>query len=104
MTALLLGFLGSGLGYDLKVGDPAPGVNLKTAYAWLESHGGVWHLLTHVCSDRAEAARIWADRDEALSDLAAEGWTIAGPYPETVKIGRQRELRFCGYALTRTVH
>ncbi len=30
MTGLHLGFLGSGLGSDLKVGDPAPALNLKT--------------------------------------------------------------------------
>jgi hypothetical protein len=30
MTALFLGFLGSELGSDLKVGDPAPALNLKT--------------------------------------------------------------------------
>lgn len=30
MTALLLGFFGSGLGSGLKVADPVPGINLKT--------------------------------------------------------------------------
>ncbi len=48
MTALLLGFVGSGLGSDLKVGDPAPGINLKTDEGTdfdLQSRKGQWTVL-----------------------------------------------------------
>ena len=48
MTALLLGFFGSGLGSDLKVGDPAPRINLKTDEGTdfdLHSRKGRWTVL-----------------------------------------------------------
>jgi peroxiredoxin Q/BCP len=48
MTALLLGFFRSGLGSDLKVGDPAPGINLKTDEGTdfdLHSRKGQWTVL-----------------------------------------------------------
>jgi thioredoxin-dependent peroxiredoxin len=48
MTVMLLGFLGSGLGADLKVGDPAPGITLKTDDGRdfdLHSRKGQWTVL-----------------------------------------------------------
>jgi peroxiredoxin Q/BCP len=48
MTALLLGFFRSGLGSDLKVGDTAPGINLKTDEGTdfdLQSRKGQWTVL-----------------------------------------------------------
>lgn len=48
MKALLLGFLGFGLGSDLKVGDMAPGINIKTDEGTdfdLQSRKGQWTVL-----------------------------------------------------------
>jgi peroxiredoxin Q/BCP len=48
MATLLLAFLGSGLSSDLKVGDPAPAVNLKTDEGTdfdLNSRKGQWTVL-----------------------------------------------------------
>jgi hypothetical protein len=39
-------------------------------YAWLDFHGGLWHL---VSSNAHDPDRKWACRNSALSDLVAEG-------------------------------
>jgi peroxiredoxin Q/BCP len=82
MTALLLGFLGSGLGSDLKVGDPAPGISLKTDEGTdfdLQSRKGQWTVLyfypkaeTPGCTKQACAFRDGiSDGLEALKKFKA---------------------------------
>jgi hypothetical protein len=70
-------------------------------YAWLDFHGGCWHLVT---SNIRDHDRKWANRDSALSDLAAEGWTIDGPHGKQPKIKHDADRHFYGYALKRTIH
>jgi hypothetical protein len=48
--------------------------------------------------------RRWADRDSALSDLAAEGWIIDGPHGKQPPIKHAADRHFYGYGLRRTVH
>ena len=55
---------------------PAGG-DFMRQYAWLDFHGGCWHLVTGNIQD---PDRIWASRESALSDLKAEGWIIDGPH------------------------
>lgn len=73
-------------------------------YAWLEFHRGVWLLLTDDKKKPAESARTWMDKEAALSQLAAEGWTISGPYPRSGKLAWSSKTRFYGFALTRVIH
>jgi hypothetical protein len=70
-------------------------------YAWLDFHGGWWHLVTGNIDD---PDRRWTNREVALSDLAAEGWIIDGPYGKepTIKHSTNRHLH--GYGLMRTIH
>jgi peroxiredoxin Q/BCP len=87
MTALLLGFLGSGPGSDLKVGDPAPALNLKTdegADFDLYTRKGQWTVLyfypkaetpgctRQACAFRDGIARIRLQRAEFFG-VSADG-------------------------------
>ena len=67
-------------------------------YAWLDFHGGFWHLITR---DARHPARKWINRKLALSDLAAEGWVVDGKEP-TIRHDANRH--FYGYGLMRTIH
>ena len=70
-------------------------------YAWLDFHGGCWHLVT---SNVHDADRKWASRDLALSDLESEGWIIDGPHGKQPTIKHNSDRHFYGYGLMRTVH
>jgi hypothetical protein len=70
-------------------------------YAWLDFHGGCWHLVTSSAHDRD---RKWANGDLALSDLASEGWIIDGPHGKQPTIKHDANRHFYGYGLRRTVH
>jgi hypothetical protein len=69
-------------------------------YAWLDFHGGFWHLLTDKTHDRD---RKWTNRDLALSDLTAEGWIIDGPHGKEPTMKHDANRHFYGYAFRRTV-
>lgn len=73
-------------------------------YAWLEFHRGIWLLLTDEEKVPATGDRKWMDKDAALSDLAAEGWMISGPFPRRQKVRNDSRRRFYGFALIRTIH
>ena len=89
MTALLLGFLGSGLGSDLKVGDPAPGINLKTDEGTdfdLQSRKGQWTVLyfypkaeTPGCTKQACAFR------DSISQIRMLGAELFGVSADSVR-------------------
>ena len=59
-----------------------------------------WHLAT---SNPRDPIRQWIDKQTALSELAAECWTISGPYPKRAGFKADLRQRFHGYALTRIV-
>jgi thioredoxin-dependent peroxiredoxin len=92
MTALLLGFLGSGLGSDLKVGDPAPALNLKTdegADFDLYTRKGQWTVLyfypkaeTPGCTKQACAFR---DGISQIRMLEAELFGVSSDGAEALK-------------------
>jgi hypothetical protein len=70
-------------------------------FAWLDFHGGCWHLIAGNAHDRD---RKWTNRHLALSDLTAEGWVIdesQGKQP-TTRHNANRHLY--GYGLRRTIH
>ena len=89
MTALLLGFLGSGLGSDLRVGDPAPGINLKTDEGTdfdLQSRKGQWTVLyfypkaeTPGCTKQACAFR------DGISQIRMLGAELFGVSADSVQ-------------------
>jgi hypothetical protein len=70
-------------------------------YAWLDFHGGCWHLVT---GDACAGNREWIDRDLALSDLTAEGWVIDGPHGKKSTIKHDANWHLYGYGLMRTIH
>jgi hypothetical protein len=70
-------------------------------YAWLDFHGGCWHLVT---GNAGDPDRKWANRHSALSDLTAEGWVIDGPNGEEATTRHDANRHFYGYALKRTIH
>lgn len=69
--------------------------------AWLDFHGGCWHLVTSNDGDRD---RMWMNRYTALSDMTAEGWIIDGPHGKQPTIRHESDRHFYGYALKRTIH
>jgi hypothetical protein len=77
---------------------------MRQQIAWLELHGGMWHLLTDVREESVNGSRKWADKKAAISELSEEGWKISGPYPN--RLSRKLNLgdRFHGYALMRSIH
>jgi len=70
-------------------------------YAWLDFHGGCWHLITGNAND---PGRKWAHRDRALSDLEAEGWMVEGPNGKQPTMRHEANRHFYGYGLKRTIH
>jgi hypothetical protein len=44
------------------------------------------------------------DKENALSDLAGEGWTISGSYPKQPPGKQQPKQGFRGYGLMRTMN
>ncbi len=69
--------------------------------AWLDFHGGYWHLLTGNVHDRD---RKWASRESALSDLTSEGWMIEGSIGKQPRPRHDANRHSYGYALKRTLH
>jgi hypothetical protein len=72
-------------------------------YAWLEHDDDMWHLLAHLAADPRESARRWIDRQDALSELMAEGWIVVRSYPSRLP-SRKTGKKVYVYGLTRTVH
>jgi hypothetical protein len=70
-------------------------------YAWLDYHGGFWHLTTANINDRD---RKWVNRNFALSDLTAEGWVIDATHGTQPKVNHDTNRHLYGYELTRIVH
>ncbi len=70
-------------------------------YAWLEFHGGCWHLVTGKTHDHD---RKWANRHLALLELTAEGWVVDGLHGKQPTIEHDSNRHFYGYGLKRTVH
>jgi hypothetical protein len=70
-------------------------------YAWLDFYGECWHLVT---GDVHDDHRKWTGRESALSELAAEGWMISGPYGKPPTIKHDANRHFYGYGLMRTIH
>jgi hypothetical protein len=69
-------------------------------YAWLDFHGGCWHLVT---KNRRDRDRKWTNRESALSDLSAEGWVIGGPQGKQLTM-HDADWHSYGYRLSRTIH
>jgi hypothetical protein len=69
--------------------------------AWLDFHGGCWHLVT---GDARDGDRKWISGDSALSDLLSEGWIIDGPHGKQPTIKHDANRHFYGYGLRRTIH
>ena len=70
-------------------------------YAWLEFHGGCWHLVTGESHDRD---RKWANRHLAFLELTAEGWVVDGLRGKQPTSKHDANRHFYGYGLRRTVH
>ncbi|MBN1568338.1 MAG: hypothetical protein JXA73_10870 [Acidobacteria bacterium] len=70
-------------------------------YAWLDFHGGCWHLVT---GKKHDQDRKWVKRDAAISDLISEGWIIDGPHGKIPTIKHPANRHFYGYELIRTIH
>jgi hypothetical protein len=70
-------------------------------YARLDFHGGCWHLVT---KNTGGEARKWKDRSSALSELAAEGWTVDGTHGSLPAAEHDANRHFYGFALRRTIH
>ena len=91
IAVVLAGFLGSGLASDLKLGDPAPGLKLKTdsgADFDLKSRKGEWTVLyfypkadTPGCTKQACAFR---DNIAIIRKLGAEIYGVSADSVETV--------------------
>jgi peroxiredoxin Q/BCP len=89
MTALLLGFWGSGLDSDLRVGDPAPSINLKTDEGTefdLQSRKGQWTVLyfypkaeTPGCTKQACAFR------DGIAQIRLQGAELFGLSADSVQ-------------------
>ncbi len=78
-------------------------VEAAMRYAWLEFRRGFWLMLTDQKNEPNEAARIWTNEKAALSELAADGWTISGPHPRRMSADVDPSLRFRGFCLTRMI-
>jgi hypothetical protein len=69
--------------------------------AWLDFHGGRWHLVT---SNAQDPDQRWVNREAVLSDLTSEGCIIDGPHGKKPTIRHHANRHFYGYELARTVH
>lgn len=97
MTALFMGLLGSGLASDLKLGDPAPGLKLKTdsgADFDLQSRRGQWTVLyfypkadTPGCTKQACAFR---DNISRIRELGAEVFGVSADSVESIRNFKQK--------------
>lgn len=70
-------------------------------YAWLDFHGGFWHLVT---ADAPNRDRKWLNRHFALSDLISEGWIVDKPHGNQPTTMHEANRHFYGYGLRRTIH
>jgi thioredoxin-dependent peroxiredoxin len=92
LAALNLGFLGCGLASEVKVGDPAPGINLKTDEDKpfnLDSRKGQWTVLyfypkaeTPGCTKQACAFR---DGISEIRSLGAEVYGVSADSVDALK-------------------
>jgi hypothetical protein len=73
-------------------------------YAWLEHENGAWHFLTSLFADTAESTRRWSDRQCALDELKAEGWTVIRPYFERLSKEKHSGNSPHSYGLMLTIH
>jgi hypothetical protein len=71
-------------------------------YAWLEYEAGFWHFLTSPFADPDQNMRKWSDKQEALDELAYEGWVVVRAYPENISENFDKD--FFGYGLQRLVN
>ena len=69
-------------------------------YAWLDFHGGCWHLIT---ANTAAQDRKWMNRDLALLDLTMEGWIIDEAQDKRPTVKHHANRHSYGYGLRRTI-
>ena len=69
-------------------------------HAWLDFHGGHWHLVTCNTHDHRE----WKNRHLALSDLISEGWAIDSNEGNEPTTNHNADRHLYGYGLIRTLH
>jgi hypothetical protein len=72
-------------------------------YAWLEYDNSMWHLLADLSADPEESARRWLDRQDALSELMAEGWIMISRHPSGLT-SRETGEEVYVYGFGRTAH
>ena len=77
---------------------------MRRQFAWLELYKGMWHLLTDIKSESVDASQKWTDRDVAITELLAEGWTISGQYPNWLSDKLDLGNKYQGFGLMRTIH
>ena len=70
-------------------------------YAWLNFHGGCWHLET---ANAKIPDRKWTSRRLALADLAEEGWIVEGAHEKQPTMKHESDRHCYGYGLRRTIH
>ncbi len=73
-------------------------------YAWLETHRGMWYMVTDIASKTANSNRMWIDKNTAISELSEEGWEISGQYPNQLSQKLNLGNKYRGFGLIRTVH
>ncbi len=71
------------------------------AVLYLNEDDGVWELIT---MDQNGAAGVWESEEDALKDLAEDGWKIEGPFRMCPKDPALPEVWVTGYGLTRPIH
>ena len=72
-------------------------------YAWLEYDNSMWHLLADLSADPEESARRWLDRQDALSELRAEGWIMISRHPSGLT-SRETGEEVYVYGFSRMAH
>ena len=81
---------------------PVPPEASVGCYAWLEQSKGAWHFLTNLFADVHESTRSWASKEGALDELAKEGWTVVGCYPDNHSMTQASCEESMGYGLVWT--